>query len=232
MELLLASQSPRRRELIKLLGYPFQAISADVDESLATNPDPALNVVETAQLKAAAIAERMRGQPEYEEAVIVAADTTVALDGRMLGKPADAAEARQMLSALRNRSHEVHTGAMLLELATGRAVSGTHTAIVTMRDYSDAEIETYVATGDPLDKAGAYAIQHPAFRPAAHLDGCFTGVMGLSVCHLLQLFHQLDAPMKADLTAVLRAHQQYPCATLYSIGHFAQSRLFDGEPER
>ena len=117
-----------------------------------------------------------------------------------------------MLTALRNRTHEVHTGAVLLELATGREVSGVNTAVVLMRDYTDAEIEAYVASGDPLDKAGAYAIQHPGFRPAAHLEGCFTGVMGLSLCHLAQLMEQLGLPDRADLTAVRQAHQHYPCA--------------------
>lgn len=219
IKLILASQSPRRRALLGALGYPFEAISADVDESQVTVPSPALNVVGTARLKAAAMAERLRDKPGYENVVIVAADTTVALDERMLGKPSDAAEARQMLAALRNRTHEVHTGAVLLELATGREVSGVNTAVVFMRDYTDAEIDAYVAGGDPLDKAGAYAIQHPGFRPVAHLDGCFTGVMGLSLCHLAQLMAQLGLPDRADLTAVRQAHQDYPCGLYDEISN-------------
>jgi len=211
-KLILASQSPRRRALIGALGYPFEAISADVDESQATDPSPAVNVVETAWLKAVAIAERLRARPAYENAVIVAADTTVALEGRMLGKPSDAAEARHMLTALRSRKHEVHTGAVLLELATGREVRGVNTAVVSMRDYTDDEIEAYIASGDPFDKAGSYAIQHPDFQPVAHLDGCFTGVMGLSLCHLAQMMAQLGLPNRIDLTAVRSLHQAYPCA--------------------
>ncbi len=218
MEIILASQSPRRRELIGLLGYPFRTLSADVDESLATDADPAVNVVETARLKAAEILRRLNGEPGYENSVLVAADTTVALDGRMLGKPANAAEAWRMLTALRNRTHEVHTGVVAVHLGCGDEVSGVNTAVVAMRDYSDAEIAAYIASGDPLDKAGAYAIQHPGFRPVAWLDGCFTGVMGLSVCHLLQLLTQLGLPVKADLTAVYHAHQQYPCALYEKIG--------------
>ncbi len=217
VKLILASQSPRRRELIKLLGYPVRVESADVDESLVTDPDPAVNVVETARLKAVKIAEQWRQSSDKGDVVIVAADTTVALQGEMLGKPADAADARRMLRALRNRSHDVHTGVVLLALETGREVSGVNTAVVTMRDYSEAEIETYIASGDPMDKAGAYAIQHPTFRPVARLDGCFTGVMGLSVCHLLHLFSQLDLTMRADLTAVTTAHQHYPCLLLDEI---------------
>ncbi len=214
VELILASQSPRRRELIKLLGHPVRGVSADVDESLVTEPDPAVNVVGTARLKAVKIAEQWRQSNDKCDVVIVAADTTVALANEMLGKPADVADARRMLRALRGRSHEVHTGVVLLALKTGREVSGVNTAVVTMRDYSDAEIETYIASGDPMDKAGAYAIQHPTFRPAARLDGCFTGVMGLSVCHLLHLFSQLDLTIQADLTAVTAAHQHFPCLLL------------------
>ena len=195
------------------MGYPVQAVSADVDERLVTNPRPEENVVATARLKALAVAQRLRahGAGEAEKAVIVAADTTVALDGQMLGKPADAAEATRMLVALRNRTHEVHTGVLLLNMATDQEVEGVNTAVVTMRDYSDEEIAAYVASGDPLDKAGAYAIQHSLFQPVAHLDGCFTGVMGLSLCHLLQLLPRLALPIRADMPAVWRAHRGYPC---------------------
>lgn len=217
VELILASQSPRRRELIKLLGYPVRVERADVDESLVTDPDPAVNVVGTARLKAVKIAEQWRQSHDKGDVVIVAADTTVALQGEMLGKPADAADARRMLRALRNQSHEVHTGVVLWVLGAGCEVSGVNTAVVTMRDYSDSEIETYIASGDPMDKAGAYAIQHPTFRPVVRLDGCFTGVMGLSVCHLLHLFSQLGLTMRADLTAVTAAHQHFPCLLLDEI---------------
>ena len=116
-----------------------------------------------------------------------------------------------MLRALRNRPHEVHTGVVLTALPTGREVSGVNTAVVTMRNYSDAEIAAYIASGDPMDKAGAYAIQHPGFRPVARLEGCFTGVMGLSVCHLVQLFSELELMVKAEKTAVAAAHHHYPC---------------------
>lgn len=204
---------------MRLLGHPFRAVSADVDESLVTDPDPAVNVVETARMKAVAIADQMRRANGTAAAVIVAADTTVALAGEMLGKPVDAAEARLMLRALRAQPHEVHTGVVLLDLASGREVSGVNTAVVTMRGYSDAEIDTYIASGDPMDKAGAYGIQHPDFRPVARLDGCFMGVMGLSVCHLIQLFAELGVDVAAEGTAVAAAHQQYPCRLFDAITH-------------
>ena len=194
-----------------LLGVAYEVMPAAVDERQVTHPDPAVNVVKTAQLKALTIATQLQGRSDNARKVIITADTTVALDGQMLGKPSDAADARRMLQSLRNRRHEVHTGVALLALATGQEVCGVNTAVVTMRDYTDAEIETYIASGDPLDKAGAYAIQHPSFRPVARLDGCFTGVMGLSVCYLLPLLPQLGVPVAAELTAVRHAHQQYPC---------------------
>ncbi|GJM40392.1 MAG: hypothetical protein DHS20C20_06740 [Ardenticatenaceae bacterium] len=140
----------------------------------------------------------------------------------MLNKPADETAAYQMLTRLRNTQHEVHTGFVLLEPATGREWQGVSTAVVTMRPYSNAEIEAYIASGDPFDKAGGYAIQHPKFQPVAHLEGCYCNVMGLPVCELilaLQQFVNLDFSLndKLDLTAVSQAHKIYPCPTLPKI---------------
>ena len=212
IKLILASQSPRRQALIQLVGYPYRSMAADVDEGSIMHPDPAVNVVQTAQLKARTIARQVHGDTAAgNHTLLVAADTTVALGSQMLGKPAGSASALQMLYALRDRTHEVHTGLVVADLADRREVGGTHTAVVTMRDYSQQEVEAYVASGDPLDKAGAYAIQQPTFRPVARLDGCYLGVMGLSVCHLLQCLIDLDVPVVADLTALEQAHQGYPC---------------------
>ena len=113
--LILASASPRRRELIQLLGLPYEIMTADVDESSVTHPDPAINVVETARLKADAVAARLSRQ----DAIIVAADTTVAIEGEMLNKPADAAEAGRMLRRLRGRTHTVSTGLPVSMIVTG-----------------------------------------------------------------------------------------------------------------
>ena len=188
---ILASQSPRRRELLKLCGYPFVTRVAEVDENSVSHPNLAQDCIQTAQLKARAISDQIV-VPQAERTILIAADTTVGLDGNMMGKPTDEEDAQRMLIALRNRTHEVHTGVVLLDLDTGQELSGSHTAIVTMRPYSDQEIIDYVATGDPLDKAGAYAIQNHQFKPVSKLDGCYLGVMGLSICHLLQLLDQLE----------------------------------------
>lgn len=211
VQLILASQSPRRRQLIQLLGFPVQLVTADVDERSITEPDPALNVVKTAELKARAVQNHLSdgsGQPDTRT-ILVAADTIVALEGRMLGKPADPDEAWRMLAALRGRTHEVHTGLFLIDLSTGQENAGVQTTTVVMRHYNDTEIAAYVATGDPMDKAGAYAIQHPAFSPVAQLQGCYLGVVGLSLCHLIQLLQGWG--ITADKTAVSQAHQGYPC---------------------
>lgn len=217
LQIILASQSPRRRELIQLLEYPVTSMAAYADEDSVTDPDPAVNVVRTAQLKMDEIVARL-WKNTVDERLVIAADTTVALDGQMLNKPADAEAARQMLQALRDCTHQVHTGVVLHHLPSGRRVAGTHTAVVTMRDYTDAEIDAYVATGDPLDKAGAYAIQHPHFRPVARLDGCFMGVMGLSICHVLQLTDQIGTPLRADLAQIEAAHRQWiPCPVFAGV---------------
>lgn len=216
-QFILASQSPRRRELIQLLGFPFQVMVADADEDSVTIPDPARNVVETAWLKSTKIGSMLYTAVLPPGTLILAADTTVAFAGEMLNKPAHEQEARQILQRLRDKEHEVYTGFVLLEPGSGREWQGVSTAVVTMRPYSDAEIEAYLATGDPLDKAGAYAIQHPQFRPVARLQGCYCNVMGLPVCDLILALAEFLAPeavTQIDFTAVEKAHLHYPCPTL------------------
>jgi septum formation protein len=194
VNLILASASPRRQALIRLLGYLTVVHVPDVDEDSIVDPDPALNVVETARLKAEAIAATVTG-----DAIIVAADTTVALGQEMLNKPADPADAGLMLQRLRGRTHQVHTGIVVVSLPDQRTATAVSSTDVTMRTYSDAEIDAYVRSGDPLDKAGAYAIQNSAFRPVASLAGCFTGVMGLSLCRLCQALQALGVPAPLDV---------------------------------
>ena len=221
MRLILASQSPRRQQLIQLLGYPVVVQVADVDESSVMEPDPAVNAVETAVLKATTIAHRLHNQ--QERAFIVAADTIVALDGGMLGKPVDAAAAAHMLAVLRSRQHEVHTGLVVLDVRSGQMVQRVNTAVVTMRNYTDAEIAAYIASGDPLDKAGGYAIQHPVFQPVADMVGCYLAVMGLSICELVRVLDELNVPRRVDLTAVHAAHHlanlEYPCPIYQYLSH-------------
>lgn len=211
--LILASTSPRRRELIQLLGLPYEIATADVDESSVTHPDPAVNVVETARLKANAVA----AQTTRRDVIIIAADTTVAIDGEMSGKPADAAAARQMLRRLRGRVHQVHTGIVLAHMGTGEVAADVASVDVPMRAYTEAEIEAYVASGDPLDKAGAYAIQHPNFAPVAHLADCYAAVVGLPLCHLARALRWLGVHPTADVPSRCQQHHGYNCPVYEKI---------------
>ena len=170
-ELILASQSPRRQALLTVLGLTFTVDAADVDETPRPAEPPTELVGRLGRLKALAVAAR------HPRAVVLAADTVVVLDGALLGKPADADEAWAMLRALRGRTHQVYTAVTVTNAGVAR--SQLSISDVTMRPYSDAEIAGYVASGDPLDKAGAYAIQHPLFAPVAGWMGCYTGIMGL-----------------------------------------------------
>lgn len=206
---ILASQSPRRRELFALLGYPFEIVVPDVDEDVHLGADPAAYVLLTARQKAEAVAAALASDSPAGRRVIVAADTTVDLDGAIMAKPGDAAEAWAMLAALRGRTHQVHTGVCVADTTSGRWPAAVHSADVTMRNYSDEEIAAYIDTGDPFDKAGGYAIQHPAFRPAATLSGCYTAIMGLPLCGLVVMLRQLGIPDRIDPVALVDAHRGY-----------------------
>lgn len=195
-ELVLASRSPRRQELLAALGLAFTVDAAEVDESpLADEPAEAM-VARLSRLKAAVVAARHPG------ALILAADTVVVLDGVVFGKPADEAEATAMLAALRGRTHLVHTAVTLA--CGGDRRTQLSTTAVTMRDYTDAEIAAYVATGDPLDKAGAYAIQHPAFAPVASWEGCYAGVVGLPLGLVAEMLAAAGVAVPADVAGVCR----------------------------
>jgi septum formation protein len=213
---ILASQSPRRRELLSLCGYPFLVMAADVDETTIDLADPSENTIMTAKLKAEAIIDTLV-KPDGDRVIVIAADTIVALKNHMLGKPADAAEAKFMLQVLRTQDHKVHTGLAVVDLGTGKELTAVHTARVHMRPYTNYEIEHYVASGDPFDKAGAYAIQHPQFQPVSLLDGCYLGVMGLSVCQLLEQLRKLEVPFLADMHALNRAHNGFSCPLLAEL---------------
>lgn len=210
VKLILASESPRRQQLIRQLGLPFEAVISGADESVPPRISPADYVTLVALRKAEAVLERFSPHPDARQ-VIIAADTTVALHGEMLGKPATPSEARDMLLLLRGRTHQVHTGLAVLEVGITASKLEVHTADVTMRTYSFDEIEQYVASGDPMDKAGAYGIQDPVFRPVSHLDGCYLGVMGLSLCHLINVLAGFDVPMVGDIEQVGASHRGYAC---------------------
>lgn len=204
--LVLASNSPRRRELLALTGWPFSVMPADVDEDLRPAERPREYVLRLAQSKARAGAKHA-GEAEF----ILAADTTVVNGKDTLGKPKDAAEAIEMLTALRGHSHQVYTGIALLRLKDGRMLTDVCVTDVPMREYSHEEIVAYVATGDPLDKAGAYAIQHPKFQPVEKLNGCYASVMGLPLCHLARNMQTFGVAPAADVPGNCQSMLNYTC---------------------
>lgn len=189
MELILGSQSPRRRELLERMGLRFRVLTADLDETKFETEDPEASVRRICEAKAAAVAERLRrenSQPStHNSQLVLASDTIVVLDGRILGKPRDGAEARAMLRALSGREHAVYT-AFTLRPAGGAQNETTHCekTLVKFRALTDAEIDAYVASGEPMDKAGAYGIQGLGAMLVEGIRGDFFTVMGLPVCKL------------------------------------------------
>jgi septum formation protein len=205
--LILASNSPRRRSLLALGGWQFQVHAADVDESIIDGERAETYVLRLAQSKAAAVAQHFDQQE-----VILASDTTVVDGGQILGKPGGPSQAEAMLRQLRAHTHQVHTAITVHCVADGAQYSGICTTDVPMRVYSDAEIAAYVASGDPLDKAGAYAIQNRDFSPVENLSGCFASVMGLPLCHLTRLLRQIGlAPSVGDVAAACQEELDYEC---------------------
>jgi len=203
--LVLASASPRRRQLLTLLGIPFSVRSAAVDEVQLDGETPTDLVVRVSRAKAYAMRD-----VRHDE-LVVAADTVVVLDGQILGKPRDPGQAHAMLSRLRGRSHLVYTGISVWQPGIWRMVNELASSVVSMRDYTDAEIEAYVATGDPLDKAGAYAIQHHGFAPVSHMEGCWLTVMGLPLCHLRRALESFGLVVPASVPGSCRAFTRQAC---------------------
>jgi MAF protein len=203
-QLILASNSPRRRQLLSLTSLPFNISAANVDETEFPNESPADYVLRLAETKARAV-------QAGKDQIVLAADTTVVDGTDILGKPKDSAEAVAMLNRLRGHTHQVYTGIALLRKSDGLLLKDLCVTDVPMRDYSDEEIEIYVATGDPLDKAGAYAIQHSQFHPVDHLEGCYASVMGLPMCHVILLMRKMDIQPKADMFAGCETLLEYQC---------------------
>jgi septum formation protein len=178
--LILASQSPRRMALLRTCGIDYVAMSADIVEEPRLGEHPIPTAIRLAREKAEAVRDGEAGPLKW----ILAADTIVADGDEILGKPADANQAYAYLTRLRGRSHQVITGVCLYQPGRPDPVTDFAATRVTMRDYAEDEIEAYIACGDPFDKAGGYAIQHPHFRPAASVEGCFTNVVGLPICRV------------------------------------------------
>lgn len=189
MELILASASPRRKELMSLFAYPFRVCAADIDETMDEANAPADEVARVSRAKALAVARS-------EEDVVVAADTIVVCGGAILGKPHSQSEAAQMLRMLSGRDHCVMTGCTVLRGA--RCETFTEITQLHFRELSDAEIARYVRSGEPMDKAGAYGIQGGAALFCERLSGDYYNVMGLPVCRLGTVLREIAPEILED----------------------------------
>lgn len=178
--IILASSSPRRHELLSASGLPFAVARPDIDETPHPGEPAGDYVLRLSLQKAWAVVAIANGVPA--NSLILSADTTVVDGEQILGKPETPADAAAMLRQLRNRVHLVHTGVSLLDSDSGQSTTRLTTTRVFMRAYTDAEIAAYVDSGNPMGKAGSYAVQSALFRPVARLDGCYANVMGLPMC--------------------------------------------------
>jgi septum formation protein len=206
--IVLASASPRRRELLALTQWAAEVKPAQADE----RPLPGEDAAGLAQRLSRVKAQSVAGQSPVGS-LVLAADTVVVLDGALLGKPADAGEARAMLGTLRGREHEVISGLTLLVAGDSWEAHDACRTRVPMRDYGAGEADAYVRSGAAQDKAGAYGIQDRGFEPVDmdRMKGCFANVMGLPLCHLARLMRRRGLESEADIPAACQAHTHYTC---------------------
>jgi MAF protein len=187
--LILASTSPRRAELLSHLGVPFEVKSSHVVESITAGENPRATVERLALAKARAVATEIASLSGSSETslLVLGADTIVVDGSRSVGKPGNALEAVALLGALKGKGHQVITGVALVNAMTAEFAVRSETTRVKLRDMTDEEIVRYVASGDPLDKAGAYGIQNREFEPVEAVDGCYTNVVGLPLCVVAEM---------------------------------------------
>ena len=211
-QVLLASTSPRRHELLALLDLEFEVERPDVDEHC----DPCEAPAQAAQRLAREKVESVRRE-KRDGVLIIAADTIVVQDNEILSKPEHASDAKSMLRRLRGRSHEVVTAIAV----TGESDMLLHedacTTQVQVREFTDHLLESYVATGDPMDKAGAYGIQNNQFRLATPVNGCLANVIGLPLCHLVRTLRRVNVHTSVDVPHICQMHIEYDCPVYESI---------------
>lgn len=186
--IVLASSSPRRRDLLAVLGLEFNVVSSGVDEELFDAETPAEMVVELAVRKATAVCRSTMGS------LVLGADTTVVLDGEWLAKPTGDDDAARMLSKLSGRTHDVFTGVAIVDARSGDVRTRMIQSRVAIRTLGRLEIDAYVATGEPRDKAGAYGIQGHGRSLVASVEGCFNNVVGLPICAIRDLLEAMNTP--------------------------------------
>lgn len=216
-ELILASASPRRRQLLALLGLPFKAVEADIEERVADSETPIDVALRLSQAKVRAVAK------VYQQGLILGADTIVVHNESILGKPTDTLEATTMLQRLRRGPHRVYTGLTVLDNRVGQWMSDVTETVVWMRRYSEEEIARYVARGEPFDKAGGYAIQDQDFQPVARIEGCYASVMGLPLCRVYQVLLEVGLKPAEKPSSIPCLERGPPLQIQFS--QFGQDRL-------
>lgn len=204
MKFWLASNSPRRREMMDWLDWDIQAAAANIDESRRVDESPRDYVMRVSKEKVETLISSAQSG-----SVVIAADTIVVLDGNILGKPRDASDAFDMLQKLRGRTHHVLTA--IAVRTGGRVIQDICCSPVTMREYQSDEIDAYITSGDPMDKAGAYAIQNPIFHPVSDFSGCFASVMGMPLCHLERTLQKCGVVRPDQFGSVCQNHLKYEC---------------------
>ena len=205
-EIVLASNSPRRRQIISWMELPFSSNPSDVDETPLPGEKPEEYVLRLAEDKA-----RVCARYAPFNGIVLAADTTVADGNEIIGKPQDMQDAGRILRQLRNRTHLVHSAIVVSTPSKGISSVDLCSTQVKMRAYTDEEIEAYLATGDALDKAGAYAIQSPDFHPVAKMNGCFASVMGLPLCHFERILRKLGFGSRNGVPYRCQDELSYTC---------------------
>ena len=212
MNLILASNSPRRRQLLALLGWDFQVVPAAVDESACKGESPSDYVRRLAVSKARAVSTQTAS-----DAIIIAADTTVVDGDEILGKPIDHDDAERMLRQLRGLHHQVYSALAVNRKAENELRVDCCVTDVPMRNYDDKEMQVYINSGDPMDKAGAYAIQHNGFHPVEKLSGCYANVVGLPLCHLTRTLRKMGIVSNEHPPTVCQATLGYSCPIFESV---------------
>lgn len=215
--LILASSSPRRRELLSLFEIPFEIRPAHINETPRPNEPPKEYVQRLAKEKAESLISNLHSQEIRDRRLVIAADTTVTIDNEIIGKPGDAAEAVEMLKKLRGRTHQVCTAITISNLETGESIHELCSSDVPMRNYSDEEMDAYVTSGDPLDKAGGYAIQHNGFHPVENFSHCYASVMGLPLCHLTRALRKFKVELSVDVPSKCQQFNNYRCSVYGEI---------------
>jgi MAF protein len=197
---------------MSIAGYQFHVMVADIDETPLPAEPPADYTLRVSRVKAQTIAPMVNAG-----AIIISCDTTVALGNEILGKPANADEARQMLGRLRGQAHVVLSALTLVDTKTGDIIQELAETELTMRPYTDEEVEGYIQTGDPFDKAGSYAIQHQGFQPVAHWQGCYANVMGLPLCHLTRALRKFGVFPNQDVPSHCQHRNNIVCEVFEGI---------------